>query len=114
MMNGWHIGWKASCLVGVDSQVGLFAAGSFTMDERMAMVDSLRSATKNTSFERWLEATMQPLQPAASSSPLRVLRPTPPPPKAQAQGTAISMGANFDVSCALYPGRPALPWSGLL
>ncbi|KAK9866277.1 hypothetical protein WJX84_001775 [Apatococcus fuscideae] len=49
-----------------------WVTGSFTMDERMAMVDSLRSATKNTSFERWLEATMQPLQPAPSSSPSRV------------------------------------------
>ena len=43
------------------------------MDERMAMVDSLRGATKNTSFERWLETTMQPLQPAPTpSSPTQV------------------------------------------
>ncbi|KAK9834239.1 hypothetical protein WJX84_003552, partial [Apatococcus fuscideae] len=47
-----------------------WVTGSFTMDERMAMIDSLRSATKNTSFERWLETTMQPLHPA----------PTPPSP----------------------------------
>ena len=49
-------------------------AGSFTMDERMAMIDSLRGATKNTSFERWLETTMQPLQPAPTpSSPTQVV-----------------------------------------
>jgi hypothetical protein len=34
--------------------------GSFTEVEQRAMMDSLRSATRNTGFERWLDAAIPP------------------------------------------------------
>lgn len=33
-------------------------AGSFTEEEHSGMMDSLRSATRNTGFDRWLESTL--------------------------------------------------------
>lgn len=43
-------------------------AGSFTEEEQAAMMTSLRSATRNTGFERWLGATLMPPPGAASSA----------------------------------------------
>lgn len=42
-------------------------AGSCTEEEQAAMMTSLRSATRNTGFERWLGATIMP-QPDASTT----------------------------------------------
>jgi len=35
-------------------------ADSITEGEQRAMMESLRSATQNTMFEQWLDATMRP------------------------------------------------------
>ena len=43
-------------------------AGSFTPDEQRGMMDSLRSATRHTMFDQWLDATLRPMpDPAAAA-----------------------------------------------
>ena len=49
----------------IDRQV--VAAESFTEQEQRNMMESLRSATRNTGFERWLDATLRP-QPQADAN----------------------------------------------
>ncbi len=44
-------------------------AESFTEQEQRNMMESLRSATRNTGFERWLDATLRP-QPQADAPAL--------------------------------------------
>jgi len=46
-----------------------WVTGSCTADEQAAMMASLRSATRNTGFERWLGATLPPPPGAAAGAP---------------------------------------------
>lgn len=52
-------------------------AGSFTEEENAGMMDSLRSATRNTGFDRWLESTLGDGRAGSSPLPATVGSPLP-------------------------------------
>ena len=48
--------------------VSVGPAGSFTPDEQRGMMDSLRSATRHTMFDQWLDATLRPMPDSAAAT----------------------------------------------
>eukprot|EP00891_Asterochloris_glomerata_P008539 jgi/Astpho2/8539/Aster-05573 len=50
--------------------------GSFTPDEQRGMMDSLRSATRHTMFDQWLDATLRPMPDSAAATVQEQLQPS--------------------------------------
>ena len=72
---------------------------SFTEGEQRAMMESLRSATRNTGFERWLDATLRPRDSSdtAGESPKAAVT----DPKAVADGAGSQQGSAHGSDAAL-------------
>jgi hypothetical protein len=51
--------WRLTARTFLAAIIGVLpgASGSFTKEEQEGMMDTMRSATRNTMFERWLDAT---------------------------------------------------------
>lgn len=67
---------------------------SFTEQEQRAMMESLRSATRNTGFERWLDATIRPRGSSGSAD-----APAAAAPPSDAAGAAAEATGNATGSC---------------